>query len=312
MSSSSKLAESRFGKVPIEKFLDSVVQLEQLDTDLFRSHTLITPKHARGTFGGQLIAHALQAAQATVSDEEKVPHSLRSNFLLAGDSEAHMYYSVRRVRDGKSFAVRNVTAFQRSEVVYVATVSFHRREKPGITHAPESVHAMEPNQAVSQVDMLARLIDGAPTTQLKENLRRKVAPTVEIRYTNRMSIAKPLVTTQPLVSWMRATGIPKDAKTHRAVAGFISDFTLALSTIAPHGMPNPDLRMLVSLDHTIYFHDDFDVTEWVLYEVKSTWAGANRALCNGRVFTMDGRMVMTVIQETLVRMSKDFRSHAKL
>ena len=312
MSTSSADGEGRYSTVKVGEFLESLLHLEQLDTELFRSKKLVTPKHARGTFGGQLIAHALQAAQATVPADKRV-HSLRSNFLAAGDSSAPMYYAVKRIRDGKSFAVRSVTAFQKSEQIYVATLSFQVPEEPGISHAPRfPENAIPPEKAATQTDVLARLIDGAPTLQLKENLRRKFAPAIHVRYTNRMGQREPLKTKGPMRAWFKCDHIPDDPAVHRALAFFATDFTLALSPLAVHGLPNPNLRMIVSLDHTIYFHEDFSVREWFLYEVKSPWAGSNRGLCHGRIFTRDGRLVMTVVQETLIRMKKGYTSEAKL
>jgi len=312
MSTTSVDGEGRYSTVKVAEFLESLLHLEQLDTGLFRSKKLVTPKNARGTYGGQLIAHALQAAQATVSEEKRV-HSLRSNFLAAGDSSAPMYYAVKRLRDGKSFAVRSVTAFQKSEPVYVATLSFQVPEEPGIQHSTGfPADAPPPEKAVSQADQLARLIDGAPTVQLKENFRRKFAPAIHVRYTNRVSLKNPLKTQRPMRSWFKCDHIPDDPAVHRALAFFATDFTLALSPLAVHGLPNPDLRMIVSLDHTIYFHEDFSVREWFLYEVHSSWAGSNRGLCHGRIYTRDGRHVMTVIQETLIRMKKGYASTAKL
>jgi acyl-CoA thioesterase-2 len=312
MSAASSDGESRYTTIKVEKFLDSLLHLEQLDTDLFRSKELVTPKHARGTYGGQLIAHALQAAQATVS-KDKIVHSLRSNFLAAGDSASPMYYTVRRLRDGGAFSVRQVTAFQKSEAIYTATLSFQKREEPGIVHGPTlSPDVKGPDDAVSQVDILARLIDGAPTVQLKENLRRKVAPAIHVRYTNSMSNKQPLVTKEPMRAWFKCDHIPDEPSVHRALAFYATDFTLALTPMAIHGLPNPNLRMIVSLDHTIYFHRDFDVREWFVYEVHSSWADSNRGLCHGRVFTRDGVLTMTVVQETLIRMKKDYRSVAKL
>jgi acyl-CoA thioesterase II len=172
-----------------------------------------------------------------------------------------------------------------------------------------------PETASVERDVVQHLKAGAATKQLKHNLDRKSSPnTISIRYVNSgMSIKTPLVTKKPLFSWLRCAELPDDPVLHRAVAAFATDFTLAMSPLAPHGIPNRSLTMLVSLDHTIYFHSDFRVdADWFLYEVQSSWAGANRGLCNGKVYTRDGRLAMTVQQETLVRMKKGYRSVAKL
>jgi acyl-CoA thioesterase-2 len=40
----------------------------------------------------------------------------------------------------------------------------------------------------------------------------------------------------------------------------------------------------------------------MLYEMESPWAGDARGVSFGRIFTQDGRLVMTVAQEALMRL----------
>src|SRR3546814_277488 len=60
-------------------------------------------------FGGQVIAQALQAAQATV-DNDKQAHSLHAYFLRGGKEGVPTHYSTARDFDGRSFANRRVLA----------------------------------------------------------------------------------------------------------------------------------------------------------------------------------------------------------
>lgn len=75
------------------------------------SKSLWTPAGARGVYGGQVIGQALMAAHATLSDDIPI-HSMHSYFLLPGDSSRPILYSVKRLRDGKSFTARSVIARQ--------------------------------------------------------------------------------------------------------------------------------------------------------------------------------------------------------
>jgi acyl-CoA thioesterase-2 len=59
--------------------------------------------------------------------------------------------------------------------------------------------------------------------------------------------------------------------------------------------------MSVSLDHAVWFHEDFRADEWLLYATDSPWAGRARGMNRGRVFTRDGRLVASVAQEGLIR-----------
>ncbi len=67
----------------------------------------------------------------------------------------------------------------------------------------------------------------------------------------------------------------------------------------------PQPGMMVSLDHTIYFHDPrgFRADEWILTEMESPWAGDGRALIIQRVYTRHGKLIASCFQEVCI----DFR-----
>jgi acyl-CoA thioesterase 8 len=69
--------------------------------------------------------------------------------------------------------------------------------------------------------------------------------------------------------------------------------------------PNSEIKFIVSLDHTMYFHDLTDVRadDWVLMESETTWADCSRALVVQRMYTSNGKLIATCIQEGLARMS---------
>lgn len=61
----------------------------------------------------------------------------------------------------------------------------------------------------------------------------------------------------------------------------------------------PEIGMMVSLDHTIYFHDPkgFRADDWLFTECESPWAGDGRGLVLQRIYTRDGRLVASCVQE---------------
>ena len=297
------------------------LSLEKLDKDLFRSILLWTPREARGTFGGQLVAHCVEAACQTV-DGSFACHSLHSNFLSGGNSQKPIYYRVRRLRDGKTFAVRSVTAQQDGAAIFIANVSFHIPEKAGIQHSPIMPKVPSPHSAYPEAEFMESLLQDDSSPQFQQNLRRKMnrdtAP-VSIRYLHRGTPDKPFRSKRPTCAWMKADLTEQDLsrfpnnRVHLLMACWLSDFHLALAGLVHHGFPNMNTSMLVSLDHTIYFHKtDFRADQWFLYEVFSHWANNNRALNSGRIYTRDGELAFSVYQESLVRMSKDYVSVSKL
>ena len=61
----------------------------------------------------------------------------------------------------------------------------------------------------------------------------------------------------------------------------------------------PEIGMMVSLDHSIYFHSprDFRADEWLYTECESPWAGDGRGLVMQRMYTRDGKLVASCVQE---------------
>jgi len=58
---------------------------------------------------------------------------------------------------------------------------------------------------------------------------------------------------------------------------------------------------LASLDHAMWFHHPFRADEWLLYECHSPSASGSRGLATGRFFTRDGLLVVSAVQEGMVR-----------
>jgi acyl-CoA thioesterase 8 len=61
----------------------------------------------------------------------------------------------------------------------------------------------------------------------------------------------------------------------------------------------PEIGMMVSLDHTIYFHNPkaFRADEWMFTECESPWAGDGRGLVMQKMYSKDGTLVASCVQE---------------
>jgi acyl-CoA thioesterase 8 len=61
----------------------------------------------------------------------------------------------------------------------------------------------------------------------------------------------------------------------------------------------PQVGMMVSLDHTIYFHNprSFRADEWIFTEMESPWAGDGRGLVIQKMWTRGGVLIATCVQE---------------
>ena len=61
------------------------------------------------------------------------------------------------------------------------------------------------------------------------------------------------------------------------------------------------LAYYASLDHALWFHRDFSINDWLLYDVESPSASNARGFSRGSIFNVDGTMIASVTQEGLVR-----------
>src|SRR5450631_782505 len=138
--------------------LISLLDLEKLEENLFRGHS---PETSRGrVFGGQVVSQALVAACRTV-DASRPPHSLHAYFLLGGDPKVPIIYDVDRIRDGKSFTTRRVTARQHGHPIFSMLVSFHGLEE-GIAHQAQMPDVPPPDKLPSEQEMRSKILPTMP------------------------------------------------------------------------------------------------------------------------------------------------------
>ena len=102
---------------------------------------------------------------------------------------------------------------------------------------------------------------------------------------------------------MRADGrLPDDPVLHACVVTYASDMTLLDTTLLPHGVRWPDeTLMMASLDHAMWFHRPFRADDWLLYDQGTPTTSGGRGLAYGFIYTRDGALAVTVVQEGLIR-----------
>ena len=126
--------------------------------------------------------------------------------------------------------------------------------------------------------------------------------------------------------------LPDDPHIHRSAVAYCSDRLLLSSALLPYAINNynPRIKMQASLDHSMWFHDDFsfdtidenDISkpvkrssdipsippkvlvradDWLLYELECPIHMNNRAWTFGRIWTRNGRLIVTCAQEGVIR-----------
>jgi acyl-CoA thioesterase-2 len=270
----------------------TLLDLESIEVNIFRGGS--PPADRQRVFGGQVAGQALVAAARTVEPETRV-HSLHAYFLRPGDSRVPILYEVQRIRDGLSFTTRRVTAIQHGRAIFSLSASFqvpedgfdHSAEMPEVP-APETLPSIQERWAQAAAETGDRRFEFDLPFDLRncdwgpEDRKKELPPYQRI--------------------WLKATGsLPDDPVLHACVLTYASDMTLLDTALLPHGLGPIDDVFMASLDHAMWFHRPFRADEWLLYSQDSPSASGGRGFARGSVFTADGKLAVTVVQEGLVR-----------
>jgi acyl-CoA thioesterase-2 len=86
------------------------------------------------------------------------------------------------------------------------------------------------------------------------------------------------------------------------VVTYASDLYLLGTALLPHGIPSTSPEVsFASLDHAMWFHRPFLGDEWLLYVQRTPSASYGRGLATGSIYRQDGTLIVTVVQEGVVR-----------
>jgi acyl-CoA thioesterase-2 len=129
---------------------------------------------------------------------------------------------------------------------------------------------------------------------------------IDVRYVDPVAFegSRPRATEQ--IVWFRADGeLREDPVLHACIVTYASDMTLLDTTLLPHGMGwgTRGIQM-ASLDHAMWFHRPFRADEWLLYVETSPTTSDARGLAGGHMFTRAGELVVSVVQEGLIRVDR--------
>lgn len=283
--------------VPAEKLVAGLLRTFSLkaDGDGEFIYPALSSTARERIFGGQVIAQAIVAADRTVDDEKNI-HSLHSYFLRAGDETKPLHFRVHRDFDGRNISNRRVVVRQNDKVIFNLTASFQKPAE-GLHHQVDMPDVLPPEQCMGAMEQIAR------------------NPQVSDEHIARMSMPRPfdIRSFRPegktkhahQYQWLKTVApLPDDPLTHRAALAFASDMGLLSTSMIPHGLhwTTPGL-FSTSLDHAMWFHDDFRMDQWICYVMDSDWTGHARGLNRGSLYTQDGILIASAVQEGMIRLA---------
>ncbi|MBS1693036.1 MAG: acyl-CoA thioesterase II [Actinobacteria bacterium] len=279
--------------------IEQILDLEQLEVNIYRGSVFsLQSQTAQRTFGGHVAGQALVSAVRTVDPRYQV-HSLHGYFLRPGDPKTPTVFLVERVRDGGSFATRQVSAVQHGETIFHMSASF-QTDQDGIHHQDAMPSAPEPLDVPDVTSMTA--FDEEAFKAFQEwDLRR--VPREQI-------VRVPGLAAQQQVWFRHRDPLPDDPVLHICALAYMSDLTLLGTAWSVHPQEKDHLQV-ASLDHALWFMRPFRADEWLLYDQSSPSACGGRALTQGKIYNQYGEMVAAVMQEGLTRYQRNFSPAAR-
>ena len=212
----------------LDKLLD-LLDLEQIEVNIFRGRS--PDETVQRVYGGQVAGQALVAAGRTVPDDRPV-HSLHAYFIRPGDPSVPLIYSVDRIRDGRSFTTRRVTAIQHGKPIFALSASFHHPE-PGLEYALPMPAAPPPEQLRPNAERFAEAIGVTAARARPGEPDRRPLGRPDVDRGGRRPVAA-AASADNLV-WLRVNG---RAARRPAAARLPDDLRLG-SHAARHGAPRP-------------------------------------------------------------------------
>jgi acyl-CoA thioesterase II len=244
-------------------------------------------------FGGQVLAQGLMAAYRECPDG--TCHSLHAYFLKRGTTEEPIRFEVAPLRHSRSFRTLEVTARQSVGPILQMTLSFHDAE-PGPAHQVPMDEVGPPAGQAYERALLDVVAPGGIVPDAKDH-----EFAVEIRSVGNLGLFSTDVERPNARVWMRMRGaLPDDPILHQCLFTYASDYPIMIPTLNPHPRMVTEFQT-ASLDHALWFHRPFRMDQWLLFELDSPVAASGLGLGRGLLYTRDGTLVASCVQESLLR-----------
>lgn len=263
-----------------------LMTLETGGDDVFRP-TVLPVAEVPFVYGGQLVAQAFTAAAATV-DAGRGPHSLHAHFLAPARPTRPLGYRVHRVRDGRSFSLRQVDVEQDGRRVFTAMVSFHAA--PEGRALPDyqlpAPAAPDPDGGGPWSDYM-RTAGYFAVLDQRELAPAPAGPDGRREHSRRV--------------WVRVPGrLPDDPVLHAAALAFASDLGVTVAASVTAGLYR-QATVLTSLDHALWWHRAVRADGWLLLDLESVSNSHERGTVRGTLHTADGVLAASLGQDALIR-----------
>ncbi|RDH79613.1 DUF427 domain-containing protein [Mycolicibacterium moriokaense] len=234
--------------------------------------------------GGQLLADAIVASSKTLPDQRVTSASMV--FTKAASFEAPVDIAVEVLRRGRTFSTTEVRITQNGSLRSAGLLLADSGARDVMGHVVAMPDVPGPDEA-------------APFAGFAMTGR-------EIRIVDDVYQPDPDRIGPPEINaWVRFRDTPGQRCLNAAlVAQSATHWTIAAGMLPHRGIGEAQAHRTLStgiMKATIAFHDDVEVTEWLLYANRAFWSGRGLVQGDGHVFTRDGRLAASYVVQAMVR-----------
>jgi acyl-CoA thioesterase len=231
--------------------------------------------------GGQLLAEAIVATSKTVPEQRVTSASMV--FIKAASFTAPIDLNVELLRKGRTFSTAEVRATQDDTLRGAAILLCDSGAPDVIGHV---VAMPDPSEAVPFEGF------GMPGREIR---------VVDAAYDQDPNRVGP----PEINAWVRFRDAPEQPYLNSALlAQSTTHWTIAAGMLPHAGFGEALAHRTLStgiMKATVAFHEDVDVTDWLLYANRAFWAGRGLVQGDGHVFTQNGRLAASYVIQAMVR-----------
>ena len=234
-------------------------------------------------FGGQLLGQMIVAA-ARFEPAKRVK-SLHTIFARTGTAAEPVDIAIEPLHNGRAFGSLDARVTQSGRLLSQGLVLLDSGEPDLIRHQiPRAIDTRPPPEAVTPAT------PGGP----------------EIQIIGDVDLMTPAITGPPeLHLWMRWQEVSDEPAMHQAALSWFTDPFLIGASMRPHaGIGLEQAHESIStgvISHTITFHEDFRLSDWLLISNHGLHAGGGRIYGEGHVFGEDGTLIASFVQTSMIR-----------
>jgi acyl-CoA thioesterase len=259
-----------------------VLDLEQTGPGTFRAQNFVEGPGSV-VFGGQILAQTIVAASTI--DPTKTLKSVHTVFARGADGSQPLDIEVESMHVGRALASATVTVRQGERLCTRSLALISAAEPDLIRHSTTAPDVGDPEDAPS--------LGG-------------YGDFWELRVVGGVDVSDPdQVGPAELFVWVRFPASQLTGVVGQALLAYPTDGFLIGTAMRPHaGIGQSMAHVSIStsvLSHTLTFHEPIDAGEWHLLAHESPFAGGGRTYGRANIFTQDGRLVGSFVQDNMVR-----------